>query len=196
MTSERKLATSRAWKKRNAERVRAYRAVYWQANKEREYKAYRQWCESNPEKVSQLRAADRKKNGAARGRRRKPARNLYEKLRYKTDPSYQIQKRLRASLWQSLRRTEASKALSVVALVGCSIEALREHLENQFLPGMTWCREVEIDHIRPVSSFDLTNLEEQRQCFHWSNLRPMWKAENRKKGSSYTSIESSERALK
>jgi hypothetical protein len=43
--------------------------------------------------------------------------------------------------------------------------------------GQIW----EIDHIKPCSSFDLTDLEQQKQCFHYTNLQPLFKTENRQK---------------
>ena len=36
----------------------------------------------------------------------------------------------------------------------------------------------------PVSSFDLTNPEERKMCFHWSNLQPLEWQDNMKKGDS------------
>ena len=39
-----------------------------------------------------------------------------------------------------------------------------------------------IDHIKPISKFDMTDQEEQKKCFHWSNLQPLWAEENISKG--------------
>jgi len=65
---------------------------------------------------------------------------------------------------------------------------LEAWLEIQFQSGMTWDNwgktgwdGWEIDHIRPCASFDLSDLEQQKQCFHWTNLQPLWSAENRSK---------------
>ena len=71
-------------------------------------------------------------------------------------------------------------------LVGCSIPELRKRLTQQFLPGMTWDNygKWHIDHIRPCASFDLTDPEQQKQCFHYSNLQPLWAADNLRKGAS------------
>lgn len=68
-------------------------------------------------------------------------------------------------------------------LLGCSIEEVKKHLEKLFQPGMTWMNygEWHIDHILPCASFDLTKEEEQKKCFHFTNLQPLWKADNLRK---------------
>ena len=74
-------------------------------------------------------------------------------------------------------------------LTGCSKEDLIKHLESQFTDGMTWENygEWHIDHIRPCCSFNLEDPEEQKTCFHWTNLQPLWAIDNMKKGGSYVS---------
>jgi hypothetical protein len=66
------------------------------------------------------------------------------------------------------------------------VEQLRQHLEAQFTDGMSWDNYGRdgwhIDHIRPCASFDLTDPEQQRQCFHYTNLQPLWAADNIRKG--------------
>lgn len=47
--------------------------------------------------------------------------------------------------------------------------------------GKVW----QVDHVRPCASFDLTNPEQQRSCFHWTNLQPLFVHENLIKGSSW-----------
>lgn len=86
-----------------------------------------------------------------------------------------------------LKRSNITKMTSVLSLVGCSIPELMTYLETRFAPNMSWDNRGEwhIDHIRPCHSFDLTKLEEQQICFHYSNLQPLWARDNLSKGKTY-----------
>ncbi|MFN3585184.1 hypothetical protein [Phenylobacterium sp.] len=70
--------------------------------------------------------------------------------------------------------------------LGYSVEELVAHIERQFLPGMGWknVNEWHIDHIRPLSSFDIRELgdAEFRAAWALTNLRPIWSALNLAKG--------------
>lgn len=80
--------------------------------------------------------------------------------------------------------TRGWKSAHTLQLVGCSAKSLRLHLQNRFMRGMNWNNYGSywhIDHIMPCASFDLTNPAEQRACFHYSNLRPLYKKKNRAK---------------
>ena len=78
------------------------------------------------------------------------------------------------------------KKESVLNLTGCSIDFLKTYLEQKFTIGITWenygKRGWHIDHIRPCSSFNMENLEEQKTCFHYTNLQPLWWRDNISKG--------------
>ena len=67
-------------------------------------------------------------------------------------------------------------------MLGCTIGELKIYLEQQFKPGMTWENHIidgwHIDHIRPLSSFDLTVLEQYKQACHYTNLQPLWAKDN------------------
>lgn len=79
------------------------------------------------------------------------------------------------------------KVATTKEFVGCSMNTLREHLENQFQEGMSWDNygEWHIDHRRPCASFNLALENEQKMCFHYTNLQPMWGAENISKNDSF-----------
>jgi hypothetical protein len=97
-----------------------------------------------------------------------------------------IARNLRTRFWIALNGK--SKMVSAVQDLGVDIELFKKILESKFYDRadrtkMTWDNYGlwEIDHIKPLSSFDLTNLEEQKKACHYTNLQPLWKEDNRKK---------------
>lgn len=120
---------------------------------------------------------ERLKNPEVRERRRIVG-NKRDRERCKTDPNYRIKKTLRTRIWSALKG--ASKSKKTEALLGCSIQEVRIHLEKQFRNGMSWNNygKWHIDHIKPCDFFDLTKPEEQSRCFHYTNLQPLWADEN------------------
>jgi hypothetical protein len=83
-----------------------------------------------------------------------------------------------------------NKVASTEELLGCSFDVFVEHLQSQFKDGMSWDNRGRtgwhIDHIRPCASFDLSDPDQQRQCFHYTNMQPLWAADNFSKGSRIT----------
>ena len=118
--------------------------------------------------------------------------------RRKTDLNYSIKVRVRQNISNSLKRWMngtvqiIKKAEKTERLMGCSFEFFKGYLESKFTDGMTWgkflkCGKsgIHLDHIRPCASFDLTKESEQRKCFHYTNLQPLWAKDNYKKGAKY-----------
>lgn len=108
---------------------------------------------------------------------------IYQKVKIENDVNYRLRWLLRSRINIAIKRQLGSKCFKTIELLGCSIQQAREHIEKQFKDGMTWENHGtwEIDHIIPVSSFNLTNPEEQKKAFHYTNLQPLnWK-ENRLK---------------
>jgi hypothetical protein len=102
-----------------------------------------------------------------------------------------VQARLRLALSNRLRillrRTGIPKTESVLDFIGCELSALKTHLESQFRDGMTWQNHGpvwHIDHKRPCARFNLADPEEQRACFNYTNLQPLFALENLRKGAS------------
>lgn len=112
--------------------------------------------------------------------RRKKALDYWRK-RTDSDIGFRIMNSIRRSLHYFVH----AKGMSTFDLIGCTPNELRAHLESQFLPGMTWKNYGRngwhIDHKIPASKFDLTDPEQQKWCFHYSNLRPEWAYVNRSK---------------
>lgn len=108
-------------------------------------------------------------------------------VKHRKNPKNRILSNLRRRVLFVLNGTKKSK--NTLALIGCSREQLIQHLESQFSDGMTWDNYGKwgwnIDHIIPCHSFDLSKPEQQRKCFHYSNLQPLWWKDNYRKGSHY-----------
>jgi len=75
------------------------------------------------------------------------------------------------------------KQTNTIDLIGCSPIQLKEYLEKKFKEGMSWDNygKWHIDHIIPCSSFNLLDLVEQKKCFNYKNLQPLWAEENLRK---------------
>jgi hypothetical protein len=108
--------------------------------------------------------------------------NRRRKERKLEDPTYKVQCNLRRRVLLSLKKFGGKKAIKTFDLIGCSPEELRSYLESKFQSGMTWdnygYNGWHIDHIIPCASFDLSDPDQQRQCFHYTNLQPLWAADN------------------
>lgn len=138
-----------------------------------------QWA--TPEQFEKDRANRRERD---RKRTQQPSRRLsvreYVKKRRATDPMFALKTGVRSRV-ASLLQKYAGKKDSTLAIVGCSWEELRGHIEKQFQPGMSWGNRSEwhIDHIVPLASAK-TEEELLRLC-HYRNLQPLWAEENLKK---------------
>lgn len=104
-----------------------------------------------------------------------------------------MRNRLNAALRADLDgKAERGRNESIAALVGCTLHELMAHLESQFDDYMTWgtwkLDGWHIDHITPLSAFDLTDPEQRRIACHYTNLQPLWGDENLRKGNRYETI--------
>jgi hypothetical protein len=118
---------------------------------------------------------------------------IYNKKRYNTDAGFNLKIRLSNRIREALKTVNVTKRNRTVDYLGISIPEFRIHIEKQFYVNsktgemMSWenMPKWHIDHIIPCYSYDLTNLDAQKKCFHYTNLRPMWAEENLKKGSRF-----------
>jgi hypothetical protein len=189
---ERALAAAREWKRNNQDLVKKMRREYYLANKEKELKQHREWKAANPDLYKQIKAASdrkyRQENAEYLEQKRiayGPRRNSLAKQRYHSDERARAEAKTRARFVQLILKVK-SKSKVCEEMCGCDLQSLRKHIESKFLDGMSWDNygRWHIDHIKPVSSFDLTDQEQIKQCFHFLNLQPLWAADNIKKRNS------------
>lgn len=109
-------------------------------------------------------------------------RKAYIKNKIATDPVYKLKKALRTRLYLAIRGRYRSGI--AIRNLGCSIPDFLNYFETLFQPGMSWENHGKwhIDHIRPLTSFDLSNQEEITKSCHYTNLQPLWEHDNLSKG--------------
>lgn len=131
----------------------------------------------NKSEIEELR-----KNAIEEFIKNKPKKNVKRSPQWKRATSLRSQLRL---LVRGLAEYDSLKEL-----VGCDHETLKVHLESLFQEGMSWENYGKhgwhVDHIKPCIAFDLTNKAQAMQCFHFTNLQPLWASENWSKGFKFT----------
>ena len=149
------------------EKSRIYCKKYYLKNKEKENKRVKLYRLKNKEKI-------------------KITMNKYYRNRRKKDMAWRLLVNVRTRINHALKGT-VKKSNKTKKLIGISVEGLVKYIESKFLPGMSWKKRhlIHIDHIRPCASFDLTDPKQQKECFHYTNLQPLWAVDNLKKGAKY-----------
>ncbi|HXN74878.1 MAG TPA: hypothetical protein VN855_00105 [Candidatus Acidoferrum sp.] len=160
---------------------------YFDSHKDEASKRSREWYRNNEDKVkeyySQEEVKARRKNymrayRATHKDRKNETAKQYESKRCKSDLNYKLAVNLRKRLGIAIKNGQ--KAGSAVKDLGCSIEELKKYLESKFEPGMTWNNwglgigNWQIDHIKPLCSFNLSKREEFLRACNFINLQPLW----------------------
>lgn len=112
--------------------------------------------------------------------------------KWKNNLDYRIKSKLRNHINRMIRMAKQKKnGRRTTMFLGVSMAIAKKKIESRFRDGMTWENhgEVwEIDHIVPLSHFDLTNEYQLLMANHISNLQPLLKKENRKKSDNFSGI--------
>jgi hypothetical protein len=114
---------------------------------------------------------------------------VYKKNRYYTDIQFRAAVNLRNRLRNAIRRQAEKDGVNVSAKrgsawldLGCDWPTYKAWMEAKFEPGWTWTGEGRklwhIDHIIPLSSFDLTNREQFLKAVHYTNQQPLFGKDN------------------
>lgn len=179
--------SDRIYREKNKDRLAARRKVYYEKNREKILLEVKKWREDNPDRVLAWRAENRVYRTEYNKKYQKENRRRlqdYKNLRSKNVPAFKLQKVLRARMLTALKREQ--KKGSAIKDLGCSVAELKLYLESKFQAGMTWENHGlygwHIDHVKPLSSFDLTDREQFIKAVHHTNLQPLWSQKNWSKG--------------
>jgi hypothetical protein len=160
---------------------RMYAKKYYSINIEK-IKAYR----NKPEIKEKCRISDKRYYDKNRQKIIKKV-GAYHEYKRSISDEYKVLTNLRCRLWNILFNTKLSGIrVKENEFIGCSKLELKTHLESKFKDGMMWSNYGicgwHIDHIKPCSKFEFNNIEDIKNCFHYTNLQPLWAIDNIRKG--------------
>lgn len=166
--------------------------IDWLAVGRKEYADMKaRWAVEDAENVAKRKAerAAKKKEAKRRAARKaqRPKRRAYNTRKYRTDVQYKLSKLFRTRLKRALKSQFITTSFqSHTKFLGCTVNQARAHIESQFESWMTWENHGKygwhIDHIKPLSAFDLTDPAQVAEACHFTNLRPLHWRENLVKG--------------
>lgn len=164
---------------KNREKLVSNMKEYRENNKEQFKEMKRKYNEKNREKVAERSKKYKEKNKENLREKQK----LYYRERLKNDHVLREKIRLQNLLRRFLINGSTSQQAEV--LIGCTSECLRKRFESLFKDGMSWDNYGvygwQIDHIIPISKFDIMDDKQKLICYNYKNLQPLWFYENIKK---------------
>jgi len=176
-------ACGKAYHEANREEIRAKKKAYREANREKILAQKKAYHEANREKILAKKKTYREAN-----REKILASNLEYKLnRRANDPIFRQVENTRRNIIKILHGKGFHQP--TLDLLGCTGPEWRDHLESQWTEGMSWDNygsgkgKWQCDHIIPVSAFDQTDPDQQKECWNYANTQPLWAADNAAKGS-------------
>ena len=154
---------------------------YREKNKDTLSEYHKKWSENKKEHLIKYHKEWREKNiDKHREYKRK-----YEKHRKDTDPLYRLVSNFRTAIYTVLKESNVDKYGHYFDILQYTPDELINRLELQFKDDM--CRENygewHVDHIKPISSFDIKEIgdDEFMKCWSLENLQPLWGDENIRK---------------
>jgi len=164
------------------ENIKKYKKEYHEKRRKNESEkeildrreTYKKYRNDNKNKLDQYHENWRKNNREAINKKA----SIRKRERCLVDDDYRLKCNLRTRIWFALFRSGSKKISKTEELLGCNIDFLKQYIENLWEINMSWKTYGKngwhIDHIIPCSAFDLTKGEEQKKCFHYTNLQPLW----------------------
>lgn len=164
----------------NPERVQEYNRQFYLNNVEKVKQQSSAWVKQNPDKRSVTSAIWRKNNpDKVRLSTKKAA------TKFLSNPRNKLNRNISRGMNHTLQEGR-KKGRHWETLVPYTIDQLKDHLEKQFTPEMSWENYGSywhIDHIYPKSKFNYIFPDDLdfKKCWDLSNLQPLEKIANLKK---------------
>lgn len=163
----------RKWRLRNKDKIASYKLKH--RKKEIQYNRwynlthkseYKKYCEVHREEIRQYR-------------------KVYRREKIRTDLSFKIAARLRTRLYNAIKQN--GKIGSAVCDLGCSIEDFKVYIASKFIDDMSWNNygRWHLDHVTPLSSFNLNDRQQFLVACHYTNYQPLWAIDNLRKNKTF-----------
>ena len=167
----------------NSEKIREKNKEYYEANKEALLTKNKEYREKNIDAINIQRKEYRNREDVKQHRQQKnkeylPIRKESIKARRQNDINFRVSEILRSKFNREIKRNKYSEFL------GCTIEFFQKWIEYNFENDMNWSnigKVWHIDHILPINRFDLTDTNNIKICYHWTNLQPLLAKDNMSK---------------
>lgn len=187
----------KAYRESNANKIYIQQKAYREKNKEALAKKKKEFYEKNKEKIlsqqkqKYIETAEQKRQRQKEYAERTGAhKRQYErrKKRIEDDPIYAMRNRVRLLILYKIKCGGYTKKSKTQEILGCDWSFFKTHIERQFLKGMTWENRSmwHIDHIVPISTAKTE--EDVIRLNHYTNLRPLWAADNMSKGGAVVTL--------
>jgi hypothetical protein len=178
------------WYNKNKQKISSQRKLYQEKNKDKIKETKKKYYLNNKESINQKNAIHRTKNREYLNKKSNEYYHKNKKIIHEKQKLY-LANNIQAKIKHNLRTRinlvlrGKIKSGSTIDMLGCDIKFFMQYIEDKFLLGMNWNNHTRkgwhIDHIIPCASFDLTDPQQQKKCFHYTNLQPLWAADNIRK---------------
>jgi len=147
------------YREKNLNKLKISFSIYYRTNKQKYHDHAKTWKKKNKNKVREYN-------------------KKYHKKRYNNDINYKLKCILRNRFRKLV--LGINKTNSCLDLLGCDIDYFKKYISLKFQDEMSWDNYGlwHIDHIKPCCSFDLSKIEDQKKCFHYTNMQPLWAKDN------------------
>lgn len=165
------------WRQENSHKKAQYDKEWRQNNVEKSKQYRKKWSQANPDKVKEKNKKRRQINATYF--------KQYQANRRKSDHIFRLISNLRTRIGSYCRAIGVNKTIRTKEMLGLNLASFKSYMESKFQEGMTWENygQWHVDHIKPLS---LATIEQQvMELNHYTNLQPLWAADNIKKSNKY-----------
>lgn len=182
---------------RHKEKIAKWRKEYYLKNKKRISEYKKQYYAEHKKEIQEykhqnyLDNIDHYKKKAKEHAINNREENNRKRMEYNaTHPQARIAHNVRTRINAVLKGK--SRGGRMTDLIGCTADFYKSYIESLWTEGMNWANmgkgkgKWSVDHIKPLSWFNLEDKEEQKKAFHYTNTNPMWYSENASKSNRYS----------